>query len=260
MKKTRYTKDHLHHLHMRGYSLKPEEMPIEPQEKAKQSPAIGHSSVLRPPLAGFMAYLLLMFLLVFFVDYASAQKNILKLPIDSSQFFGNYDESGNQFYFLYFRPEYKKLAIIFNNQEASVPRQGLDKKNKRIDSNIRYYEIGRFFIDDYLYKLVIFKGNESDSITGAMSIHLNSYNSEGIMLDALALDTRLSSEGFEVFQKFKIKQNLIGIDYYQTDYHDYNTDLPVENPVPYLFCTAQYRIDSGRFILISKIYPLALQH
>ena len=250
-----------YHIHSQQYSLKSEEMPVEPQEEKqhpeaqKQSSSTWLAQVLRATQASFIACVLFMFLpvLFVFVGCASTQKNILTLPIDSSQFTKYYSKHDSRSEF-YLRPEYRKMAIEFNSQEASVPRQGIDEyRPKAIKIGLHYYEIGRFLIGDYLYKLVMY---HDSTIGGASSLvlQLNSYNSEGIMLDALIVDDRYGYEGIETFRQFKMEQNLISIDDYITVLFYMNADpiIVMENPVPQVSSKAQYRIGNGRFILISK--------
>ena len=244
----------IHHIYRQDYSLRLEEMPIKTQE-AKQSFSTWHPPVLRSSHIGFITYILFMLLPFISPGYASAQENILTLPIDSSQFANYYSEGyyGDKYYL---RPEYEKMAIKFNSQEALVPRQEIYYASTEVGPGVRYYEIGRFFIDDYLYKLVAF-GDYVEADTMGLIIQLNSYNSEGLMLDALILDKRWSYEGSKWFQQFKMKQNLINIDYY--DISSYNCEeisnnlCLVKNPVPTIYTTAQYRINNGKFFLFQKM-------
>ena len=70
-----------YHIYSQQCSLKPEETPVEPQDKKqqteakKQSPSIGKPFVLSPSLASFIAYILLMFLPVISIGYASSFEN-----------------------------------------------------------------------------------------------------------------------------------------------------------------------------------------
>ena len=107
--------------YMKGYSLKLEEK----LKEAKHPPSTGQPSVLRPFQACLIACMILMFLPIIFAGYASSRENILSLPIDSSQFTNFYSKDDYTFDF-YLQPEYKKMAIRFNSQEASVLRQGLE--------------------------------------------------------------------------------------------------------------------------------------
>ena len=94
-------------------------------------------------------------------------------------------------------------------------------------------------------------------------IQLNSYNSEGIMLDVLILENRFRGEDSAIFRQFKMEQNLISIEEYVTFFSDMNADpiIVMENPVPQVSSKAQYRIGNGRFILISKEdFKIAPQH
>ena len=76
--------------------------------------------------------------------------------------------------------------------------------------------------------------------TVTLVIQLNSYNSEGIMMNALVLDNRWSYDGNDMSQDFKIERNLISTGFCDTAiYHN-------------LDCEPRYRIDNGRFIPISK--------
>ena len=248
---------HYEHIHIQGYSLKPKENHIE----EKQSSGTRQPAVVRPSQARFMACILLIFLPFIFAGCVPAKKNMLTLPIDSSQFTNYYSKDDSRFEF-YLRPEYEKLANEFNSQEASVPRQGGIFYGPKKQPDLRYYEIGRFLIDDYLYKLVVFnRYEENDDLS--LIIQLNSYNSEGIMLDALILENRFRGEDSAIFRQFKMEQNLISIEEYVTFFSDMNADpiIVMENPVPQVSSKAQYRIGNGRFILISKEdFKIAPQH
>ena len=258
MKNVQRTKNHQCYIHRQGYRLTLKA--IEPPKESKQSPGITFkaSPYRIYGLYAAYAFILPVLFLCIFAGYALAQENILALPIDSSQFSGYYSKDDNRFEF-HLRPEYKKMAIEFNSQEASVPIQRLKYGPKKVEPNLHYYEIGRFFINNYLYKLVIYN-SDGYGIGDELSliIQINSYNNKGIMLDALVLENIFSYENIQWSQQFKVSQNLINIDYYHTDSYD----LPlgkdpdkiylVENPVPQVYTKAQYRIDNGRFIRTSK--------
>jgi len=184
---------------------------------------------------------------------AWSSENTLPLPVDSSQLSGYY--SGNDHYAFSLRPEYAEQSLSFNDQEAKVevkcPHSYCIVKYAKPSS---YYEIGRFYLDGYFYKLIIY--NSEFEFSSALFFQLNSYDPGGRLLDALLLESRFAFEDIQQFAEFRIDPERIFIDRYLTQVIEIinGGDLgqAIENPIPKVYCREQYKIDHGFFKLISK--------
>jgi len=160
-------------------------------------------------------------------------------------------------YEFYLKLEYETQTKAFTKQETLIPIQDYEVNSFKapvITADIRYFEVGQFELDGYIYKLIIYNlYGENDTLE--LYTQLNSYNSQGNLVDALLLEKRYSYEEFDTFSKFIINQNTIDIDEYRT----YTVEIinggelgpQIENPIPRILAKRRYKIENGRFNLVS---------
>lgn len=198
--------------------------------------------------------LLIALFLLIFTNTTAAQERTLFFPITSKQFSQYYIADYDVFEFT-IKPEYEKHKLTFTPQEMTLSIKGDGTCVGELIIGQEYIELGRFLLDEYLYKLIMYNGF-CDGWIPALNVQLNSYDKTGNPTDALLLENRFAYEDIERFTNFTIDRDTISIDYYITYVIAMNElgDLgePIENPVPELFDQRQYKIDNGHFSLIDK--------
>lgn len=180
----------------------------------------------------------------------------LSLPLTSDAFARFYVENPDRYEF-FLRPEYAERAVHFTARDASVPVQA--DWFDAVSAEWRYYEAGRFSLDGYVYAVIIynFPGEFDDP---CLRVQLNGYDNQGVLRDALALDTRYSFEDVEGCATYAIDGNTVSIQ----SYVGYSWDADnleagtVDKPVFQLIREKEYRIAGGRFTLLSeKKHPVS---
>jgi len=181
-------------------------------------------------------------LLAGFVHYSASPQ--LSFPITQEQIIRYVNTYG------ILKSEYQAQTKAFTAQEILIPIQDKNSSFEPPTPNLRYFEVGKFDLDGYTYKLIIYNpyyyGETSELYT-----QLNSYDQNGNLIDALLLDLRYSYEEFNAFSNFTINNNTIDIDNYefQTAEIVSGGDLgyPIENMVPYIRTKRKYQIERGKF-------------
>lgn len=203
----------------------------------------------------YTIFLMLIALVTTGRSYASSQQ--LSLPIKSNQLVGHYIENpAHGVSDVYLLHAYQKQTAHFNEQEATVSIKGEHFGANTVNADMAYYEVGHFSIGAYLYKLIIYnRPGESD--TPLLNIQLNSYNADGILVDALLLDSRFGFEEFERFSEFTIGgPDAILIEHYITYLYELadggEIGHKIEHPVSQTNIRELYNIDQGHFRLVSR--------
>lgn len=187
------------------------------------------------------------------------QHKRLTLPVNSTklaslQYFYNSFHNGETELFL--PDNYKKYARAFNAREVTIPVKGQNFISPFVSYDDNYYELGRFYYKDYMYKMIAYnKIGECDTLL--LNIQLNAYDSNNTLTDALLLSSFFAYEDAERYAHFAIYLNYtINIDNYIV--YRYKEDdkggsvIPIKNPKPQLFLNEKYKIEKGRFLLISS--------
>jgi len=179
----------------------------------------------------------------------------LSLPVTSAQIVGTYThDSILEKSALSILPEYQKQAVRFTEQETRIPVKGDHFGVDKVNTDIAYVEVGRFNIENNLYKIIVYNRiGEAD--TPLFNTQLNSYDSDGTLIDALLLDSRFSYEEFKRFSEFRIDRTTIEIDGFVIYTHAIvdggEIGEPLANPTPQEFSKSVYQIDDGYFKLLS---------
>lgn len=210
-----------------------------------------------------LAKVIVMFYSLFLVSsfglcLTHSSNNVLTLPITSSQFSKYYKETDYEIKLL---PQYLKQAKELNSQEIGGNLKGASWGSDQFKDYIRYYEVGGFEFENYYYKLIVYNSfGESDTLL--LNIQINSYDSQGNMIDALILDTQYYYEDISCFTKFKINTDFtINLTRYVTYYYEvgYYGDEKglIKNPKPQIYLKQKYKINQGHFELkYSKEFDL----
>lgn len=212
-------------------------------------------------MARIMRSLFIAFLLCILILYGcSSSEDTLKLPFNSdiiTQYYYTDDIvlTGDPI----LKSEYKEKTVSVTPQEASVLIKGwqqyIDRGNPPDDYN--YYEIGRFQLDGYQYKLIIYN-RYGDADIFLLNIQLNSYAPNGNLRDALLLGSLYGYEECTFFSKFAVDKDIISMDYYSRQHYDLDAPLVngkvaiIENPIPELYLQERYQMDNGFFELIHR--------
>jgi len=154
------------------------------------------------------------------------------------------------------RPEYERRVRRIKGPEAALAvKGGPFSNNLKLPANTKYYEIGRFEVNGYVYKLIAFDSLFEGS-SPILSFRLISYDSKGRPLDTLFLEERFAYEDIERFEEFRIDQDEVFIDHYLTRVISFDEDgnmaESIENPVPQLYRKVRYKMTNGYFNLISR--------
>lgn len=201
---------------------------------------------------GYLRYCLSLFLLFFILTGCAQVKNAqnLDLPITSNQFVSYYEKAPSGVYAFYLKQEYQKWVTPFNAQESSIKIKGHHFSYDLVNTNINYAELGKFELEGYLYKLIAYNRSDDEDIV-IFNIQLNSYDSNGKLVDALLLDSRLGFEEIQTFSEFEITKERVVINYYVTQVIEIinggELGNEVINPQPELEMTEEYKIDHGHF-------------
>ncbi|WP_294844623.1 hypothetical protein [uncultured Gilliamella sp.] len=172
----------------------------------------------------------------------------LKLPITSSQFIKYYKKDNDGY--AIFLDKYSKLTQLLNEQEINFPIKNESFGYDRFTQDIRYYVVGGFVQDNYLYKVIIYNGyGEAD--TQMLNIQLNSYDEQGKLIDALLLDSQYRYEDVSSFNQFSVNEDLtINLKQFVTYYYD--EDYEYIDPKPEFYKEQVYQINQGQFKLVSS--------
>lgn len=176
-----------------------------------------------------------------------------KLPITSSQLTKYYRQNDHGEIVLL--DKYAKLTRPLNEQEIDFPIQTTSYEFIPFHEGIRYYEVGGFMRNNYLYKLIIYNWY-GISDTPLLNIQLNSYDEQGKLLDAVLLDSQYSYEDVSCFIRFSVNKNLTinlkhYVTYYYDDVHEYGDEAGlIKDPKPEFYKGEQYKINNGKFKLI----------
>lgn len=159
--------------------------------------------------------------------------------------------------------EYYKHTRTFSQQETNFPVKGEHFLSPYVDINGRYYELGHFEYEANTYKLIIYnKMGESDTLL--LNIQINSYDSTGKLLDALLVGSFFGYEDIVRFSDFIIHPDYsISIDNYIIYSYEESDDglstITFKNPVSHVYLKEQYKIDNGKFKLISRMEVLQVE-
>lgn len=188
---------------------------------------------------------------------AQAPDNVpnLKLPITSSQFKKYYKQSDG---YTILSDEYSKLTQPLNKQEIDFPIKNGDYRFDllfdRFTQDIRYYVVGGFVQDNYLYKVIIYNGNPSGRTdTEVANVQINSYDEQGKLIDALLLDSGYDYK-YDSNIKFSVNEDLtINIKMsvpYCVEYPD--AESHKNAPKWFEYKEDIYQINQGQFKLVSS--------
>lgn len=177
-----------------------------------------------------------------------------KFPIESKSILDYYQKDchSNAFEF-YLYPKLQLSTKSFNEQESLIPIKAEYFSFNTVNTNIRYFEAYSFNIDDFHYKLIIYnRFGEGDVFY--FNVQLNSYNSNGKLVDALLLDSRYGFEGNNFFREFSINKNgEIDIFYNIIKLYEMNDNdeiYEIKDPTSATLANETYKIENGKFILI----------
>lgn len=152
--------------------------------------------------------------------------------------------------------EYDGKTKLFNQQEIKIPVKGENFLSQYVGDNVRYYELGYFEYGDNIYRLIIYnKTGESDTLL--LNVQVNSYDSKGNLVDALLLGSFFGYEDIVRFSDFVIHPDYtISIDNYVIYRYEESKDglstIIFKDPMPQIYLKEQYKIENGRFKLISR--------
>ncbi|WP_081298419.1 hypothetical protein [Gilliamella sp. wkB108] len=202
-----------------------------------------------------LAKVIIMFYSLFLVSsfgvcLPHSSNNILTLPIKSSQFSKYYKEVNHEIKLL---PKYLKQAKVFKSHEIESNLEDDSWESDQFQGYIRYYEVGGFEFENYYYKLFIYNSyGESDTLV--LNIEINSYDTQGNIVDNLILDKQYYYEDISCFTKFKINTDFtINLTnyvtyYYKVGYYGDEKGL-IKNPKPQIYLKQKYKINQGHFEL-----------
>jgi len=179
----------------------------------------------------------------------------LHLPVTSESIINQYThDSILEKSEIYILPEYQKRSVRFTEQEASIPIQGDHFGIDEVTTNLSYVEVGHFNIGNNQYKVIVYnRVGEAD--TPLFNIQINSYNANGVLIDALLLDSQFSYEEFKQFSAFRIDPTTIEIDKFVIYTHAVvdggEIGEALDNPTPQAYAKFIYQIDNGHFKLMS---------
>ncbi|MDR1075051.1 MAG: hypothetical protein LBL59_01735 [Xanthomonadaceae bacterium] len=160
-------------------------------------------------------------------------------------------------------PEYRTHTVHFDAHETAVSIKGDHFGKNTVDTDTAYYEAGHFEAGGYTYRLVVYEGiGESD--TPLLNTLLIGYDGAGGPTDALLLDSRFSYEEMQKYSDFVIDPETVHIDCYVIQTHDIVDGGEIgdrlEQPIKRLHSRKDYRIENGRFILISPAEGREVEH
>lgn len=175
----------------------------------------------------------------------------LKLPITSSQFKKYYKQSDG---YTILSDEYSKLTQPLNKQEIDFPIKNGSNVFDRFTQDIRYYVVGGFVQDNYLYKVIIYNGNPfGDTDRKIANVQINSYDEQGKLIDALLLDSGYDYK-YDSNIKFSVNEDLtINIKRsleYCFEYPD--AESHKNAPKRKYYKEDIYQINQGQFKLVSS--------
>ncbi|EON3872450.1 hypothetical protein [Escherichia coli] len=195
--------------------------------------------------------------IILFISTASTvtQNKVLTMPLNSTKMTPlaiHYKNITNGITELSLSETQKSQTTPFNQQEITIPVKGENFFSPWIAKDTRYYELGQFEDEDNIFRLIMYNTiGESD--TPLLNVQLNSYDRNGILLDALLLSTFFGYEDIIRYSHFKISPDYtIAINNYVIHPYEpgeYGTTPHKKNPKPEVYIRAKYKIIKGYFEL-----------
>lgn len=195
--------------------------------------------------------------IILFISTASTvtQNKVLTMPLNSTKMTPlaiHYKNITNGITELSLSETQKSQTTPFNQQEITIPVKGENFFSPWIAKDTRYYELGQFEDEDNIFRLIMYNTiGESD--TPLLNVQLNSYDRNGILLDALLLSTFFGYEDIIRYSHLKISPDYtIAINNYVIHPYEpgeYGNTPHKKNLKPEVYIRAKYKIIKGYFEL-----------